>query len=357
MSGRPLGFRVLLAWGLVGMFVGTLVQVVHLRDVDWDLVAALRVGAESETRHVIVDELGTVPVTRGTGHDGQYFYLIARDPWATEGYADLTDDGGYRFRRPLYGWLAGGFGALGPRPTLVGLSVWAIVGLALATAATADVVAQLGGRLWGMIGVVANLGLWLSVQLVTADALATGLAMLAVALALRNRSGWGAVALAGAALAKETFVLFAIGLAIWSWLRKDRKAAVSYLIVPAVSLGTWIAWLETQVGGALSPKSNFSLPFLGIIEAVPDWTNSSEVAHALVAGGSLVIAAAGMLVVRNRLLTWLTIPWVSVAVVSSAVVWAGANNAVRAFAPAWLLGWLSWAVFAQRRNTGRAVVS
>lgn len=350
--GRPSDWRTIVGWLVAGLIIGALVQWIHLRDLDGNLAGVLRVGVESEAADVIVEELGRIPVTRGTGHDGQYFYLIARDPWATKGYADLADDGGYRFRRPLYGWLAGGFGAFNPEATLIGLNVWAILGLGLATAATADVLSRLGGKLWGMIGVLANLGLWLSVQLVTADALATGLALLAVSLALRERTAWAALALTGAALSKETFVLFALGLAVWKWLERDRRTALVYLAVPAMGLGAWMIWLNAQVGGALSSKANFSLPLVGLVQSFSSWTNGSEVAHAVVAGAALAIGATGAFVARNRMVLWLTIPWVAVAFVSSSTVWSGANNAVRAFLPAWLLGWIGWAVWSSRRHDG-----
>ena len=218
-TGPALSLRAMLAWMLLGLVIGSFAQAVHLRSLDWEVAATLRVGVESGAKQVIVEELGPIPVTRGLGHDGQYFYLIARDPLAVNGYADLADDGGYRFRRPLYGWLAGGFGLLSPRAALVGLVVWSIIGFAGATAALADVASLLGARSWAVVGVLGNLGLWLSVQLVTADALAMALAMLAVSLALRRRTGWAVAALAAAALTKDTYLLFAFGLGGWMFFQ------------------------------------------------------------------------------------------------------------------------------------------
>ena len=120
-------------------------------------------------------------------------------------------------RRALYGWLAGGFGLFPPQAALIGLAAWTIVGFGVATAATADVASLLGARWWAVLGVLGNLGLWLSVQLATADALAVALAMLAVSLALRKRTGWAVLALAGAALTKDAYLLFALGLAGWTF--------------------------------------------------------------------------------------------------------------------------------------------
>ena len=350
MNKPRLARRTIAGWALLGVVIGVLVQVDQLQDLDWDFAATLRLGDESAARSLIVTELGSVPVTRGVGHDGQYFYLVARDPWAVKGYGDLTNDGGYRFRRPLSGWLAGGFGLFPPRVTLVGLTVWAILGLALATAATADVLTNLGGRMWGLAGALANLGLWVSVQLVTADALATGLAMLAVSLSLRKRHGWAAIALAGAALAKEVFFLFAVGLAVSEWLGRNRRAAALYLIAPVVPLVAWFVWVDIQVGGVLSTHANFGLPFAGLTQSFGAWATPSSVAQACFALASLVIGAFGAFLSRERVLVWLTTPWLVVAFLSSAAVWGAGNNAVRAFAPIWLLGWVGIAVFAGKRQ-------
>lgn len=350
-TGPGIGLRAALAWALVGIMVGAFAQWTQLRDLDWDLTATLRVGSESATRDVIVEELGPVPVTRGTGHDGQYFYLIARDPWALDGYADLADDGGYRFRRPLYGWLAGGFGLLPPRAALIGLVVWSILGFGVATAATADVASLLGARWWAVLGVIGNLGLWLSVQLVTADTLAVALAILAVSLALRERTGWAVLTLAAAALTKDSYVLFAVGLGGWMFFEGDRRRAAVVTLVPPVPLVLWIGWLSWQIGNGLSAKDNFSWPLVGVVESLSQWESTGDLVQALVALAALAAALLVVVVTRHRLIGWLTIPWILVALVSSAIVWGDGNNAVRAFAPLWLLAWLGASWWVQMRSS------
>lgn len=349
-AGPGIGRRAVLSWALVGVFVAAFAQWAQLRNLDWDLTTTLRVGSASVARELIVEELGPVPVTRGAGHDGQYFYLIARDPWAVDGYAHLADDGGYRFRRPLYGWLAGGFGLFPPRTVLIGLVVWSIIGFGVATAATADVASLLGARRWAVVGVLGNLGLWLSVQLVTADALAVALAMLAVSLALRTRIGWAVLALAAAALTKDSYVLFAVGLGGWMFFEGQRRTAIAVTLVPAVPLALWISWLSGQVGGGLSSKDNFSLPLLGLVESVSQWDSTGDLVQALVALAALTAALAVVLVTRHRLIGWLAVPWVAVALVSSVTVWGDGNNAVRAFAPLWLLAWLGAGWWVQSRS-------
>lgn len=350
-SPFPSAARRAAIWFVVGVAVATFAQWNQLRSVDGDLAFTLRVGTESEARPLIEEELGEIPLTEGLGHDGQYAYLIARDPLGLDGYPELADDGPYRYRRVLYGWLAGGFGLLPPRAVLVGLSLWAIIGFGVAAAALADIGALLGARWWAIVGVLGNLGLWLSVQLATADTLAMALALLAVSLALRRRDAWAIAALAAAALAKDAYLLFAIGLAGWTFFEGRRERVAALLLGPAIPLALWAGWLTWQFGDGLSTKDNFAAPVIGLIRAVSQWDPGADLVQAVVAVAALV--AAGLMVVlgRYRLLTWLALPWIAVALVSSEVVWGDGNNAVRAFAPLWLLALLGAAIWVRSRAT------
>lgn len=344
-----LSWKRLAGWFLAGVLVAGFALWSQLLTVDGDLAFVLRVGTESGTRQFIEDELGPIPLTEGLGHDGQYSYLIARDPFGLDNLPALADDGAYRYRRALYGWLAGGFGLLPPYGALVGLAVWTLIGIGLATAATADVASLLGAKLWAVVGVLGNLGLWLSVQLATADALALGLAMLGVSLVLRRRIGWAVVALAAATLAKDAYVLFAVGLGGWVFLNGRRRPALAVAIVPVVPLLVWVGWLSRHVGNGLSAKDNFAWPLVGLVESFSAWETTGDLVQAVVA---LVALAGGLMVVvvtRHRLIAWLTVPWIVVALISSVVVWRDGNNAVRVFAPLWLFLWLGAGWLVQSR--------
>jgi hypothetical protein len=343
-------------WFLVGVLVAGFALWSQLRTVDGDLAFVLRVGNESGTRPLIEEELGPIPLTEGLGHDGQYSYLIARDPLGLDGLPDLADDGAYRYRRALYGWLAGGFGWFPPQVALIGLVAWTVIGFGVATAATADVASLLGARSWAVLGVLGNLGLWLSVQLATADALALALAMLAVSLALRQRTGWAVLALAAAALTKDAYLLFAVGLGGWMFLAGRRRPAIAVAVFPAIPLALWIGWLSRQVGNGLSAKDNFAWPLVGLAESFSAWESTGDLVQAIVALTALVGALIVVVVTRHRLIAWLTLPWIVVAMVSSVVVWGDGNNAVRAFAPLWLLAWMGAGWWVQTRST-RAGVS
>ena len=345
-----LAWQRLAGWFIVGVLVAGFAVWSQTNTVDGDLSFMLRVGNESAARPFIEGELGPIPLTKGLGHDGQYSYLIARDPFGLDGLPDLADDGAYRYRRALYGWLAGGFGLFSPEAALIGLVAWTMVGFGVATAATADVALLLGARFWAVLGVLGNLGMWLSVQLATADALALALAMVAVSLVLRRRNGWALVCLAAAALTKDAYVLFAVGLGGWMLFEGRPRPAFALAVVPAIPLALWIGWLSWQVGNGLSAKDNFSWPLVGLVESFSEWETSGDLVQAMVALTALVGAMILIVATRHRLIAWLAFPWIVVALVSSVVVWGDGNNAVRVFAPLWLFMWLGAAWLVQSRS-------
>ena len=342
-----------LIWFTVGIAVGTVALMLQLGTPGAYLSDILRVGEASPTRALIASELGTLHYAQGQGHDGQYSYLVARDPLAQHGLASLADDGGYRFRRALYSWLAGGFGSLTPKGTLWGLAMWSILGLGIATAAIDEIARVLGARQWAVVGVVANLGLWLSVQLATADALAIGLALAGVALVLHDKTWLAAFAFAAAVLTKDTYLTFPLTVSAWLLTtRRRRDALVAFLPAVLVLLG-WSLWLQLQIGHGFSLKGNLSWPVAGLVESLP-W--QSPVTGSLVVMTLLgfVIAAAGIVLARHPLLAWLTAPWILTGLLSSRLVWQEGNNAARALAPLWALGFLSLALWAaQGRSTSR----
>lgn len=247
-----------LLWGMTAVTLGTALQIAHVAQVG-SLEATLRVGAESDARPFIEDDFGRpVPVTAGHGHDGWRFFLTAQDPFA------LDDERrpvyrAYRYRRVLGPLLAGGFGTFPAPATVLGLNVIGVLGFGLAVGTTAALASPLGARAWVPLGALLNVGLWLSIELVTADTLTLGLALLAVYLSLRHRPAWAAVAMTLAVLAKETSILFAAGLVIWLYIDGQRGAALRMAVLPIGAIATWMLYLESVLGGAFKSNSNLGL--------------------------------------------------------------------------------------------------
>lgn len=347
--------RYLLAWFVVGALMGAFVQWSQVRELgDGDVAALLSVGANSDTRRYFEDELGSIPLVPGGGHDGQSSYIVARDPWARgDAWRDL-DHPGYRYRRIFYPAVSGGLGLLGPRATLYGLTLWAVVGLGMATAALADLVRRYGTGPWPVLGVIANPGLWLSVKLLTPDALALGLALTAVALWTRGRRGPALAFLATAALTKDAYLLFALGLAGWAWSEQSLRERLVLILGAVIPLTVWGVWVSARLGEGFAPRGNLSLPLAGLIDSARGWPSSGDMFLSVFTILSLLAAGSAALFSRDRLLAWLSWPWVVLGLISSAWVWNLGNNSARAFAPALVVGALALSVALQHRIALRA---
>ena len=73
-----------------------------------------------------------------------------------------------------------------------------------------------------------------------------------------------------AVFAKETSILFAIGLAVWLLLQRRIRASALLLIIPAAAYGAWLVYLEQMLGGAFRSDGNLALPFAGIFQEITD---------------------------------------------------------------------------------------
>jgi hypothetical protein len=329
----------LVAWFIAGAIAALFLQALQARATGgW--AGLLSVGETSGLRTLIESELGEVPLLPFGGHDGQITYAIARQPFGGS-VADQFIDAGYRYRRILYPLVAGLGGIVSGPPLLASLVMLAALGMGLATASVAWLAEHMGRSRWVTAAVLANPGVWLSVQLLTPDALGLGLGLAGICWWLAERHRPALVALALAVLTKDQFLLIPLALAGYELTRRQRRRAAVVLVAGAtLPLAAWTAWLQTRMGGGLSPRGNLSPPFVGILDSVRYWPDRP--AKDLVFG---VLALAGILAAglvsfraEPKVVRWLAAPWAIIAIVSSGWVWDFGNNAVRALAPAIVFG-------------------
>ena len=172
------------------------------------------------------------------------------------------------------------------------------------------------------------------------------LAMLAVSLALRKRTGWAVLALTAAALTKDAYLLFALGLAGWMFLEGERRSAVAVALVPVIPLALWIAWLSWQVGDGSSAKDNFPWPLVGSVESFSEWETTGDLVQ-LCGAGRLDRGTGRGPGHRRPTDRVVNGPVDSGGAGVVRTVWGDGNNAVRAFAPLWLSAWLGVAWWVQ----------
>lgn len=222
--------------------------------------ALLGVGPQGPARTQIQREIPDLHLTDDYGHDGQQFYVISRHPFDPEAAQDSVSPLAYRYRRILFPLVGRIFAPNGGRQLIAVFLLESLVGVALGAWALTRFP---GAPRWLPLtmaftpGVIAAMGLSLS------DALATGLGLLAVALAMERR-WWPTVAtLVAAVLTRETLILVAVGLVLTPGMPRRMRAAT--LAVPALVFGAWSAW-SSHAAGASSTKGGadqLAAPFMG----------------------------------------------------------------------------------------------
>lgn len=298
----------------------------------------LQVGEQSALRPLIESELGAVPLVAGGGHDGQIYYAIGLDLLGQE-VAPLLDHGSYRYRRIAYPLIASLGGLLDGPALLYGMLVLAVISIGTAAGGVAAIATRLGRSEWLALAVVLNPGMWLSVRLLTSDALAVAAMVLGL---------WGIVSgwtrrwapFTLSVLSKEVFLITPVGTSI----RRETRHWPS-LIVPLVFVGAWATFLTVTMGEGFTGRGNLSWPFQGILQAASAWSgdDAADLFYLVFALGSVALGLAHGLA-RASWLRWPIIGWSVLASISSDWVWDLGNNAARAFAPIVILVALAWSV-------------
>ena len=329
-------------WAAIGLLVAVFLTWAQARAVD-GVAGMLQVGEASALRPLIEDQLGEVPLAPGRGHDGQIFYSIGLDLNGNE-VGPLLDHAAYRYRRVLLPLFASGFGLLEGWPLLWGQVVVCVLSMSMATAIVGVMAHRAHRSELLTLTVLLNPGMWLSVQLLTSDALSVA-AMLGALLFVsteRNRESTGLFSLS--VLAKDVSLATPVPLGMD---RRDWRM----VLVPGAVLAIWMTWLSIQFGDGFASRGNLDWPFLGIVEASSNWATfeAKEWVFLVFALGSVVVGAWASF--RASWLRWPIATWTTLAIVSSNWVWDFGNNAARAFAPIVILAALSFAYAGARADT------
>jgi hypothetical protein len=197
-----------------------------------------------------------------TGYDGQFIYYLARDGWAALPHLDNPP---YRLQRILYPLLAralaGGDAAAIPW-AMVAINAAAI--LATTFLITRWLVAQGLWRWWGLVYPL-FVGTFMAYSRDLTEPLACALAAAGVLAWLGERRAAAVVLLALGALARETTVLFAVGLALAEIARRrwSRLALLAVACAPALA---WQLYVTAALGALPVTRANrlSILPAVGL---------------------------------------------------------------------------------------------
>ena len=250
---RQPGWRAVAGVAAAGLVLGSLLLVLQLVRLGWEPTAPFVVGTSWRLDEELAARHVPVQVTPGNGYDGQWFLGLAYDPLLDERLASSFDMPRYRAGRPLQavtGWLlAGGRAAAIP----FGLLAVGPLAVALGSAATGRLVAASGRSPWWGLGFVAVPGVIVGVTFATAEPLALALAVLGLSMVLERRLVAAGLAFAGAALTKETYLVFAVAAAAWLALEpgtphRARVARAAVVVVPGVvGLAAWWAYVAARI--------------------------------------------------------------------------------------------------------------
>jgi hypothetical protein len=325
---------------ILSTLIALLLQWIQAQAFGGNWTGLLGAGGSASLAPTIQKELGEVIFWEGIGHDGQMNYGIARD-LSGEDLPGLLEDEGYRYRRIFYPFVAGMGGVLGPKAVLTGLILWAAIGMGMSGAGLSMVADAFGLNRWVWLAGVANPGLWLSVQLLTVDALAHGLAVLALGVWFSRFRSFSLPLFALASLTKEQYALIGIVLGLWLLFQRRGRESMKVVIATCLPVFVWSAVVSLQMGGGLSPGANFDWPLRGIVVAATSvWpqADAKDIVYTVVALTALVLAVVGGHVAVSSLLRWMAWSWATLAITASAFVWGLGNNASRAFAPVLTFG-------------------
>ncbi len=235
---------VLLAAGLVGLRVRAVGSVTGL----------LSVGPTSPAFPLVRREVPRLAVVREAGHDGAYFYAIARRPFDVTRTARYLAPPTFRYRRILFPLVAGRLAPGGGVALVYAFLAVSLLGVALGAWSLSRLP---GAPPWLPLLMTLNPGVLAALFLSLSDALAVGLTLADFAAMARRRVALAVVCLVLAALTRETSLLAAVALACWPGLPRRQRAAVGLL--PAVPLVLWSAWVAAR-----SHTSSFAQPQAGI---------------------------------------------------------------------------------------------
>jgi hypothetical protein len=318
--------------------LAALYTVVNLAAYDWNPSIFLAVGEAASPASYISDVLGDdVDMRSGPGHDGQYFFVTATDPFLTEPriHLEASDRPTYRSQRILFPLIASGFGLLEGWTVAWGLLVISVLTFGVGSYGTALVAEGMGGSAWWGLAFALNIGVISELLVGGGGHFALAFGMGAVAAVQRSRFGWSVVLLGLAALSREATLLFAAGVAVWLWFVGRKRLAVLNLAVPTLFAGLWAMYVRIRLGSApgVAGVEEFGLPFQGLIQAAQLWpTDGLNLVAGLVVVVLLTIFVIRM-IRQPWLVGWAAFGFVPVAVLLTRQVWFSYFDITRAISP------------------------
>lgn len=283
--------------------------------------------------------LGDVVTRPGGGHDGQAFFIQANDPWylQPERHAALLDRPVYRAQRMLFPTLAGGFGLFPPTAIVWAMLVINVLALIVGAIVASKLAAAWGLPTWLGLWVPLNVGLLFEFDIGGSGIVAYVCCLAGLLALVRGRSWLAGGMFAAATLSRETMLAFAVGVLVWWWIQ-HREVMWRLIALPLAALAVWDIYVLIRLAGIEGVgrvTHNFTLPFAGLLRAPSLWLDDPLDLIVNVVLVAVVVAFVPLALRSRSAIAWGALPFVAIAAVLSAEVWAEPFNWARAVAPIW----------------------
>jgi hypothetical protein len=338
--------RVVWRWAAYGLAVHVVLVALFLAKYDGNAQWFVHFGREGSVmpvaRQVFGDDL---LVPHQDGHDGQAYWLLARDPLLLDGrgvVAPHLDRPGYRAQRILYPALAAPWRVAGEDALVWGLLVTTLAAVLLGGVAAALLALDLRAPPRASLAFALCPGVFVATIMDGSDAVALAAFLAALLAVIRRRPGWAVAAGAAAVLAKEPMLAGLVGVAFVGRTLALRWR-VALVAVPAVTALAWAVYARWRLGWPPSGVQEFAFPLYGYVDAYRrGWKPVGNWADAFVAVllVPLLVVVARRWMRRGGVLLSAAVPFVAMIPFFSAQVLDLAVNTMRAAGPAITLLWL-----------------
>lgn len=327
-------------WALAGLGIHVVLVTALLTRADGNPQFFVHFGQEGSVTPVARRVLGdNLLVPHVDGHDGQAFWLLARDPLLVHGkelLAPYLDRPAYRAQRIGYPLLAAPWRLGGETALLWGLLTTNLAVVLGGGLVAASLVSHLGAASRASMAFALSPGVLLATLFSLSDALALAL-LLATALALsRRRIGVAVVCGVLGALTKESALLGLAGFALLAPRLSSRSRALLFA-APAAASGAWALYVRWRLGWQVAaPLHELAPPFWGYVDAWRrGWSLVGNWSDAVIAFALVPFAILGLhrWYSRRTLLLAGGVPFLLLIPFLSAGILDLADNSLRALTP------------------------